>query len=75
MLKKFVLTLNKSICVFKELREAVFYRIFVKQTPISAKFDHDLFELAVIVISNAKTGDTFKAGQINLELLVECLRF
>jgi methenyltetrahydromethanopterin cyclohydrolase len=39
------------------------------------KIDHGLFAPAVLVINNAKTGRTFKAGQINHSVLAESLGF
>jgi methenyltetrahydromethanopterin cyclohydrolase len=39
------------------------------------KIDHGLFAPAVIMINNAKTGRTFKAGQINPKVLAESLGF
>ncbi len=39
------------------------------------KIDHGLFAPALIIVNNAKTGRTFKAGQINPKVLSQALGF
>jgi methenyltetrahydromethanopterin cyclohydrolase len=39
------------------------------------KIDPGLFAPAVLMINNAKTGNTFKAGPINPKVLAEALGF
>jgi len=45
-----------------------FYEIFKKADYDFYKIDPNLFAPAVVVINNAETGRTFKAGQINVEV-------
>ena len=52
-----------------------FLQIFREADRDFYKIDHGLFAPAVIMINNAKTGNTFKAGQINPKVLVESLGF
>ncbi len=50
-----------------------FLQIFREAGRDFYKIDHNLFAPAVIMINNAKTGNTFKAGQINTKVLSESL--
>jgi methenyltetrahydromethanopterin cyclohydrolase len=52
-----------------------FLQIFREADKDFYKIDHGLFAPAVIVINNAKTGKTFKAGKINPKVLAESLGF
>ena len=52
-----------------------FLQIFREAGRDFYKIDHGLFAPAVITINNAKTGNTFKAGQINPKVLSESLGF
>jgi methenyltetrahydromethanopterin cyclohydrolase len=52
-----------------------FLQIFREADKDFYKIDHGLFAPAVIMINNAKTGKTFKAGKINPEVLAESLGF
>jgi methenyltetrahydromethanopterin cyclohydrolase len=52
-----------------------FLQIFQEAGRDFYKIDHGLFAPAVITINNAKTGNTFKAGQINPKVLAESLGF
>ncbi len=50
-----------------------FLQIFREADKDFYKIDHGLFAPAVIMINNAKTGKTFKAGKINPKILAESL--
>ncbi len=52
-----------------------FLQIFREADKDFYKIDHGLFAPAVLIINNAKTGRTFKAGQINPKVLAESLGF
>ncbi len=52
-----------------------FLQIFREADKDFYKIDHNLFAPAVIMINNAKTGRTFKAGKINPKVLSESLGF
>jgi methenyltetrahydromethanopterin cyclohydrolase len=52
-----------------------FLQIFREADRDFYKIDHGLFAPAVLMINNAKTGNTFKAGQINSKVLAESLGF
>ncbi len=52
-----------------------FLQIFREADKDFYKIDHGLFAPAVLMINNAKTGRTFKAGQINPKVLSESLGF
>ena len=52
-----------------------FLQIFREADKDFYKIDHGLFAPAVIMINNAKTGRTFKVGQINPKVLAESLGF
>jgi methenyltetrahydromethanopterin cyclohydrolase len=52
-----------------------FLQIFREADRDFYKIDHGLFAPAVLMINNAKTGNTFKAGQINPKVLAESLGF
>ena len=52
-----------------------FLQIFREADKDFYKIDHGLFAPAVIMINNAKTGRTFKAGQINSKVLSQSLGF
>jgi methenyltetrahydromethanopterin cyclohydrolase len=52
-----------------------FLQIFREADKDFYKIDHGLFAPAVLMINNAKTGRTFKAGKINPEVLAESLGF
>jgi methenyltetrahydromethanopterin cyclohydrolase len=52
-----------------------FLQIFREADKDFYKIDHGLFAPAVIMINNAKTGRTFKAGKINPKVLSESLGF
>ncbi len=52
-----------------------FLQIFREAGRDFYKIDHGLFAPAVLTINNAKTGNTFKAGQINPKVLAESLGF
>jgi methenyltetrahydromethanopterin cyclohydrolase len=52
-----------------------FLQIFHEADKDFYKIDHGLFAPAVIMINNAKTGNVFKAGEINSKILRESLGF
>jgi methenyltetrahydromethanopterin cyclohydrolase len=52
-----------------------FLQIFREAGKDFYKIDHGLFAPAVLIINNAKTGQTFKAGQINTKVLAQSLGF
>jgi methenyltetrahydromethanopterin cyclohydrolase len=52
-----------------------FLQIFREADKDFYKIDHGLFAPALIIINNAKTGRTFKAGQINPKVLSQALGF
>ncbi len=52
-----------------------FLQIFREADKDFYKIDHGLFAPAVLIINNAKTGKTFKAGKINPKVLAESLGF
>ena len=52
-----------------------FLQIFREAGRDFYKIDHNLFAPAVIMVNNAKTGNIFKAGEINPKVLEESLGF
>ena len=52
-----------------------FLQIFREADKDFYKIDHGLFAPAVIMVNNAKTGKTFKAGEINPKVLAQSLGF
>jgi len=52
-----------------------FLQIFREAGKDFYKIDHNLFAPAVLVVNNAKTGNVFKAGEINRKVLEESLGF
>lgn len=52
-----------------------FLQIFREADKDFYKIDHGLFAPALLLINNAKTGKTFKAGQINSKVLAQSLGF
>jgi methenyltetrahydromethanopterin cyclohydrolase len=52
-----------------------FLQIFREADKDFYKIDHGLFAPANLIINNAKTGKTFKAGQINHKVLAQSLGF
>jgi len=52
-----------------------FLQIFREADKDFYKIDHGLFAPAELIINNAKTGRTFKAGQINPKVLAQSLGF
>ncbi len=52
-----------------------FLQIFREADKDFYKIDHGLFAPAALIINNAKTGKTFKAGQINPKVLAQSLGF
>ena len=52
-----------------------FLQIFREADRDFYKIDHGLFAPAALIINNAKTGRTFKAGQINPKVLAQSLGF
>jgi methenyltetrahydromethanopterin cyclohydrolase len=52
-----------------------FLQIFREADKDFYKIDHGLFAPAVIIVNNAKTGRTFRAGKINPKVLAEALSF
>ncbi len=52
-----------------------FLQIFREAGRDFYKIDHNLFAPAVIIVNNAKTGNVFKAGEINPKVLKESLGF
>jgi methenyltetrahydromethanopterin cyclohydrolase len=52
-----------------------FLQIFREAGRDFYKIDHNLFAPAVLVVNNAKTGNMFKAGEINPKVLEESLGF
>lgn len=52
-----------------------FLQIFLEAEKDFYKIDHGLFAPALLIISNAKTGKTFKAGQINPKVLSQALGY
>jgi methenyltetrahydromethanopterin cyclohydrolase len=52
-----------------------FLQIFREADKDFYKIDHGLFAPAVIMVNNAKTGRTFKAGEINPKVLAQSLGF
>jgi methenyltetrahydromethanopterin cyclohydrolase len=52
-----------------------FLQIFREADKDFYKIDHGLFAPAVIIVNNAKTGRTFKAGEINPKIIAQSLGF
>ncbi len=52
-----------------------FLQIFREAGRDFYKIDHNLFAPAVLIVNNAKTGNVFKAGEINPKVLEESLGF
>lgn len=52
-----------------------FLQIFLDADKDFYKIDHGLFAPALLMINNAETGRTFKAGQINPKVLAQALGF
>ena len=52
-----------------------FLQIFREADKDFYKIDHGLFAPAVLMINNAKTGKTFKAGKLTLRCWLRILRF
>jgi methenyltetrahydromethanopterin cyclohydrolase len=52
-----------------------FLQIFREADKDFYKIDHGLFAPAAIMVTNAKTGKTFKAGKINSQVLLKALGF
>ena len=52
-----------------------FLQIFKEADKDFYKIDHGLFAPALLMINNAKTGRTFKSGQINPKVLTQALGF
>jgi len=52
-----------------------FLQIFREADRDFYKIDHNLFAPAMIIVNNAKTGNVFKAGEINPKVLEESLGF
>jgi methenyltetrahydromethanopterin cyclohydrolase len=52
-----------------------FLQIFQEADRDFYKIDHGLFAPAAIIINNSKTGNSFKAGQINPKVLADSLGF
>ena len=52
-----------------------FLQIFHEADRDFYKIDHGLFAPAILIINNAKTGKTFKTGQINPKVLAQSLGF
>ena len=52
-----------------------FLQIFQEADRDFYKIDHALFAPAALIINNSKTGNSFKAGQINPKVLAESLGF
>lgn len=52
-----------------------FIDIFLAADKDFYKIDHGLFAPAVLIVNNAKTGKTFKAGQVNPKVLAQALGF
>jgi methenyltetrahydromethanopterin cyclohydrolase len=52
-----------------------FIEIFKEAKYDFYKIDPNLFAPAVIMVNNAKTGKTFKAGELNAEILANSLGF
>jgi methenyltetrahydromethanopterin cyclohydrolase len=52
-----------------------FLDIFLAADKDFYKIDHGLFAPALLMVNNAKTGRTFKAGQINPKVLAQALGF
>jgi len=52
-----------------------FLQIFREADRDFYKIDHALFAPAVLTINNCKTGNSFRAGQINPQVLAESLGF
>jgi methenyltetrahydromethanopterin cyclohydrolase len=52
-----------------------FLQIFREADRDFYKIDHGLFAPALLMINNAKTGKTFKAGQVNPKVLAQALGF
>jgi methenyltetrahydromethanopterin cyclohydrolase len=52
-----------------------FLQIFREAGRDFYKIDHNLFAPAVLMVNNAKTGNVFKAGEINPKVLEESLGF
>ncbi len=50
-----------------------FLQIFREATRDFYKIDHNLFAPAVLIVNNAKTGNVFRAGEVNSEILQESL--
>jgi methenyltetrahydromethanopterin cyclohydrolase len=52
-----------------------FLQIFREAGKDFYKIDHALFAPAILIVNNAKTGNSFKAGRINPEVLAKSLGF
>ena len=52
-----------------------FIEIFKEAKYDFYKIDPNLFAPAILIINNAKTGNTFKAGELNVEILAKSLGF
>jgi methenyltetrahydromethanopterin cyclohydrolase len=52
-----------------------FLQIFREADRDFYKIDHNLFAPAVLIINNVKTGQTFQAGQKNIEALKKSFNF
>ena len=52
-----------------------FIEIFKEVNYDFYKIDPNLFAPAVLIVNNLRTGNTFKAGKINVEILMESLGF
>ena len=52
-----------------------FIEIFKEANYDFYKIDPNLFAPAIMIINNMKTGDVFKAGEVNVEVLTKSLGF
>jgi len=52
-----------------------FLQIFKEANYDFYKIDPGLFAPAVLLVNNVKTGRTFKAGKLNVEILKQSMRF
>jgi len=69
-----LLLLERVYCR-KLVERRQFLQFFPEADKVFHKIDHGLFAPTVIMISNAKTEKTFRAGKINPKVIAESLGF
>ena len=66
---------NKAPSIFSQSYGRPFVEIFKEANYDFYQIDPSLFAPAVLIMNNVKTGRTFKAGRINLEVLKQSMGF